>query len=95
MICQIEEKMEEKIELSKKEIQDLTQKQNSINKYISALGTLRVQFLEAENQLIEKMRQAEYDFMNLLKFIFQNKTEEDINEWIFDQETFTFQKKNI
>ena len=85
--------MEDKIELSKKEIQDLTQRQNLINQYIMALGTLRVQFLEAEDQLLQKIHNAELDFMNLLKFVFQNKTEEDLGEWAFDQSTFTFNKK--
>lgn len=85
--------MEEKdIELTEKEIRDIIKQQGKINQYINAIGVLRRQFLESENELLEKLKETENDFINLLKFTFQGKSSEDINDWVFDSSSFVFKK---
>lgn len=86
--------MEEKdIELTEKEIRDVIKQQGKINQYVNALGLLRRQYLEAEKELLEKLEGIENDFINLLKFTFQGKSSEDINDWIFDSSSYTFKNK--
>jgi len=83
----------EDIELTEKEIQELKSRQNTINQYNIALGVLRRQYLNAESDLTEKIQQIELDYLNILKFIFQNKISDDMSNWRFDPTDFVFKKK--
>ena len=86
---------ENDIELTEKEIHDVIKKQNKINQYVNALGTLRRQYLNAELELLEKIKNGEDDIINLLKFIFQSKSVENIDNWIFDSSSFVFKNKKL
>lgn len=83
----------EVIELTDREIQDLFQRQNKINQLNIALSMLRRQYLDAEAELLEKINQSESDYSHLIKFIFQSKTSEKMEDWKFDSSTFTFKKR--
>jgi len=82
-----------KIELTDKEKQDIAQKQIIYNQYAIALGTLRRQYTATESELLEKIQQAEIDYLSLLKFVFQSKSEEDMKDWVFDTAEFVFKKQ--
>lgn len=87
--------MEEKdiIELTEKEAQDVLTREGRIEQYNSALGVLRRQYLNAENELLEKIQQAETEYVSFLKFVFQNKNIGDMSTWRFDSVDFVFKKK--
>jgi len=81
------------VELTEKEKQDVLVYQNAINQEIYNLGTIRRQFRANEIQLLERLNQIETEFMNKLKFIFQNKdTGEEMEGWVFDPSEFRFIK---
>lgn len=82
----------EEIKLNEKEIQDVKKYIGSTNSFILSLGTLRKQFVKIETELLEKIDKLENDYYIYLKFIFQNKSSENMENYIFDSENFVFKK---
>lgn len=81
------------VELTEKEKQDVLIYQNAINHELYNLGNVRKQFVKKEEQLLEKLEQIEIEFMNKLKFIFQNKElGEKMEGWVFDPSGLKFIK---
>jgi len=81
------------IKLTDKETQDITNYFNAISQLILTMGNLRKQYLQAENEFMNKIEKAETQYLSHLRFIFQSKSEENIDDWSFDYSTFTFKKK--
>ena len=67
--------------------------QNDIKDVLIALGSVRRQLINSENDLLSKINDLEKEHMNYLKALATGRGMLEDEEWVFDPITYGFIKK--
>jgi phage host-nuclease inhibitor protein Gam len=88
-----EEKVQETMSLNEKEKKELNFYKDAITQELASLGGLRRQVLDLEKKSVEKLAKMDEEYMMHLKFIFNNKSTDNIDNWVFDPTNLAFVRK--